>query len=53
MSMSRVERLDKGGQVKDVDEKNDCKYSLKRLALSLVEETEVELRNMVEGRSLV
>ena len=53
MSMSRVQRVDKGGKAKEVDEKTDRKYSLKRLALSLVDETEVELRNMDEGRNLV
>ena len=50
MNRSGVERADKGGKLKDVGEKIEWKYSLKRLAFSLLDETEIELRNIIEGR---
>ena len=38
------------GKVNEVDVKTEWKYSLKWLALSLLDETKMEFRNIVEGR---
>ena len=50
MTLLGVETVDKGGKVKEVDEKTEWKYSLKRLALSLFDVTEIEFKNIVEGK---
>ena len=52
MNMSGEKKVDKGGKVNEVDEKTQWKYSLKWLTLSLLDETEMEFKNIVEGGKL-